>query len=172
MPEPAKAIPFERSIEIHKLHASEETVKNGACEAQVEAPIIQKLVKGVPSNPHRASKCSQMEPWGHQIGLHFEHLRRLWPTFPEDCSRHAVLTPKRPCQPTVIGQLSSLGCAFEATAGLGWISWVCFASLSEIIVRWAAAAVPSKSLGGLYIYIYIYIYLHMYIYDGDQRIYI
>ena len=50
----------ESGIEIHKSHVSDKTVKNGACGAQVEAQIVQKLVKGVPSSPHRASKCSQI----------------------------------------------------------------------------------------------------------------
>ena len=68
MPGPALiAIPLENGIEIHKAHISEKTVKNGACGAQVEAQIRQKLVKGVPSSPHRASKCSQMEPWAAKL---------------------------------------------------------------------------------------------------------
>ena len=61
------AIPLESGIEIHKSHVSDKTVKNGACGAQVEAQIIQKLVKGVPSSPHRASKCSQMESWAVKL---------------------------------------------------------------------------------------------------------
>ena len=61
------AIPLERGIEIHKSHVSDKTVKNGACGAQVEAQIVQKLVKGVPSSAHRASKCSQMESWAVKL---------------------------------------------------------------------------------------------------------
>ena len=57
------AIPRESGIEMHKSHGSNKTVKNRACGPQVEAQIVSKLVKGVPSSPHRASKCSQMEPW-------------------------------------------------------------------------------------------------------------
>ena len=68
MPGPAIiAIPLESSIEIHKSHVSDKTVKNGACGAQVEAQIVQKLVKGVPSSPHRASQCSQMQPWAAKL---------------------------------------------------------------------------------------------------------
>ena len=68
MPGPALiAIPLECGIEMHKSHISEKTVKNGACGAQVEAQIVQKLVKGVPSSPHRASKCSQMESWAIKL---------------------------------------------------------------------------------------------------------
>ena len=53
-----------------------------------------------------------------------------------------------PSKTALIGRLSSFGCAFEATARLGWAGWVASASLSEITVRWAASAMPSKSLGG------------------------
>ena len=70
------------------------------------------------------------------------------PTIVRDCCRHAIFTPKQPFQTALIGRLSSFGCAFEAIARLGWIGWVVSAALSEITVRWAAAAMPSKSLGG------------------------
>ena len=68
MPGPAiTAIPLETGIEIHKSHVSDKIVKNEACGAQVEAQIVQKLVRGVPSSPHRASKCSQMVSWAVKL---------------------------------------------------------------------------------------------------------
>ena len=68
MPGPAIiAIPPESGIEIHKSHVSDKTVKNGACGAQVEFQIAQKLVRGVPSIHHRASKCSQMGSWAVKL---------------------------------------------------------------------------------------------------------
>ena len=72
MPGPALiAIPLESGIEIHKSHISEKTVKNGACGAQVEAQVRQKFVKSssrvCPAAPHRASKCSQMQPWAAKL---------------------------------------------------------------------------------------------------------
>ena len=61
------AIPPKSGIETHKSHVSDKTVKNGACGAQVETQIVQKLVKSVPSSHHRASKCSRMESWAVKL---------------------------------------------------------------------------------------------------------
>ena len=127
------------------------TVKNGACGAQVEAQVRQKFVKSssrvcpaAPTERQSAPKCSLGPP-------NWCTFRTSWTTFAHYPSRllpACTFHSKRPFQTALIGRLSSFGCAFEATARLGWIGWVASAWLSEIIVRWAAAAMPSKSLGG------------------------
>ena len=144
MPGPALiAIPLESGIEIHKSHISEKTVKNGACGAQVEAQVRQKFVKSssrvcpaAPTERQSAPKCSLGPP-------NWCTFRTSWTTFAHYPSRllpACTFHSKRPFQTALIGRLSSFGCAFEATARLGWIGWVASAWLSEIIVRWAAAA--------------------------------
>ena len=86
--------------------------------------VRQKLVKGVPSSPHRASQCSQMEPWATKLvyfsdvlddfrplslkiapGMHFS----LKTTLPDCLNRPAELLRlciRRHCSPG----LDRLGC--------------------------------------------------------------
>ncbi len=96
MPGPAIiAIPRERGIEMHKSHGSDKTVKNRACGPQVEAQIVPKLVKGVPSSPHRASKCSQMQPWAVKLVYFSIHLARFEPSIAQGWFRCSILSSKR-----------------------------------------------------------------------------
>ena len=89
------AIPRARSIEMHKSHGSDKTVKNRARGPQVEAQIVPKLVKGVPSTPHRASKCSQMEPWALKFVYFSVHLARFEPSIAQGWFRCSILSSKR-----------------------------------------------------------------------------
>ena len=103
--------------------------------------------QGVPSSPHRASKCSQMQPWAAKLvyfsdvlddfrplslkiagGMHFS----LKTTIPDCLNRPAEL----------------LRLCIRSHCSPGLDGWVASAPLLEIIVRWAAAAMLSKSLSG------------------------
>ena len=137
MPGPAIiAIPLESGIEIHKSHVSDKTVENGACGVQVEAQIVQKLVKGYPAAPTERQSVPKwslgpsnwctfryIEPrlgWVASAGR-----RRLLPacslhfktTLPDCLNRpaeHFRLCIRSHCSPG----LGRFGCAFEITGRL------------------------------------------------------
>ena len=72
------------------------SLKDIACRPQVDVQTVPKVVQSLPNRPHRAPKCSQMEPWD-LIFLYFSpRFGRLRPTNSQGCFRHAIFTQKRP----------------------------------------------------------------------------
>ena len=70
--------------------------KNVACGPQFEAQAAPKLVKGLPSSSHGASKCCQMEPRFVKFQLFSMHLARLEPNISQGSFRRRIFTSKRP----------------------------------------------------------------------------
>ena len=54
------------------------------------AKFCQKLVESVPSRPHRASKCSQMESWATNLMHLSVHLVRFEPSIAQNWLRTLV----------------------------------------------------------------------------------